>query len=246
VTALELAVHTWGEDGATRRALVMHGIGSNAAGWWRLGPDLASLGYHVTAPDLRGHGNSPKAESMTIPEYAGDALALGDHWDLILGHSLGGAIALQAISSRPDLTDRLILQDPAIMGVNSPEVVELLLSDYEEPITAESVHARSPQWHSRDAEIKAEALRQSGPDVVLRTIRDGPAWNYWDEMLGLEIPVLLIGADPAMGALVQPSVGEAAAAANPNLRFEVVEHGSHSMHRDRYEDYWALVGEFAR
>lgn len=242
---LELASEQWGE-GEPRKALVMHGIGSNAAGWWRLGPDLASLGYHVTAPDLRGHGNSPKSEDMSIPDYAGDVLALGTHWDLILGHSLGGAIALAALSSRPGLADRLILQDPAIMGINTPEVVELLLSDYEEPITTESVHRRSPHWHPRDAEIKAEALRQSGPEVVLRTIRDGPGWNHWDDMIGLEIPVLLIGADPEMGALVPPWVGEAAAAANPNLRFEVIVNGSHSMHRDRYDDYWALVAEFAR
>jgi pimeloyl-ACP methyl ester carboxylesterase len=240
---LTLATTEWGAG--PRRALVMHGIGSNAAGWWRLGPDLADLGYRVVAPDLRGHGASPKAASMLIDEYRDDVLELGTGWDLVLGHSLGGAIALAANAAVSGWTDQLILQDPAIIGSNSPEVVAWLLSEYGEPITDEAIAQSNPHWHPTDAAIKAEALRQAGPEVVHRTIGEGASWNYWSELVAVTVPTLLIGADPEMGALVGPEIGAAAVQENPHIRFETVVGGSHSMHRDEYDPYWELVRGFA-
>lgn len=240
---IELNVTEWGTG--PRRALVLHGIGSNAAGWWRLGPDLAALGYHVVAPDLRGHGFSPKAARMLIEDYRDDVLELGSGWDLVLGHSLGGAVVLAVIAVDETFTTRLILQDPAIFGSDDPEVLAYLLSDYEAPITAERVAAANPRWHPRDAAIKAEALHQSGPEVIHLTVGEGGPWNYWDQLVALRIPTLLIGADPDLNALVPPHVGKAAAEANPNIRFETVVGGSHSMHRDEYDAFWKLVREFA-
>jgi pimeloyl-ACP methyl ester carboxylesterase len=240
---VQLNTNEWGDG--ERRALLLHGIGSNSAGWWRVGPDLAGLGYHVIGPDLRGHGLSPKGARMRIEDYRDDILELGTGWDLVLGHSLGGAIALAANASTPGWASRLILQDPAIIGSDSPDVVAWLLSEYEDPITDEGIAASNPHWHPTDAAIKAEALRQAGPEVVHRTVGDGPPWNHWDDLVALEIPTLLIGADPEMGALVGPVIGTAAVEANPMIRFETVSGGSHSMHRDEYDAYWSLVREFA-
>ena len=240
---VRLVTSTWGTG--PLRALLIHGIASNRAGWWRLGPDLAALGYEVTAPDLRGHGTSPKGDHMRIDDYCDDVLALGGGWDLVLGHSLGGAVALAAMAAAPEWAARLILQEPAITGVNSPEVVAWLLQGYEEPISAERVAVSNPHWHPTDARHKAEALRQSGPEVVRRTIVDGEPWDYRDVIVALSKPTLLIGADPEVGGFISPEIGRAAQDANPMIRFEIVRDGSHSMHRDQYDAFWKLVGEFA-
>lgn len=243
MAAVKLSTSTWGTG--PRRALLIHGIASNSAGWWRLGPDLAALGYEVTAPDLRGHGTSPKGDRMRIDDYCADVLALGADWDLVLGHSLGGAVALAAMTASPHWAARLILQEPAVTGADGPEVVAWLLQGYEEPISAERVAASNPRWHPTDAHHKAEALRQSGPDVVVRTIVEGKPWDYWDDLVALSKPTLLIGADPEMGGFIGPEIGRAAQDANPMIRFETVRDGSHSMHRDEYDAFWKLVGEFA-
>ena len=240
---LNLATSEWGSG--PRSALVIHGIASSGAGWWRLGPDLAGLGYQVVAPDLRGHGSSPKSADMLIHDYRDDVLALRSSWDLVLAHSLDGAIALAAIEQESQWVGRLILQDPAIVGFNVPEVVAMLLADYEEPITDGRVAADNPRWHPTDAAIKAEALRRSGPEVVNGTVVQGTPWNYWDQLEALSVPTLLIGADPELGALIRPEIGTAAAESNPMIRFETVRGGSHSMHRDEYRAYWRLVREFA-
>jgi pimeloyl-ACP methyl ester carboxylesterase len=241
VAALKLETTTWGDG--PRRALIVHGISSNRSGWWRFGPDLAGLGYRVVAPDLRGHGESPKSDRMLIEDYRDDLMALGEGWDLVLGHSLGGAIVLAALEIAPAGTARLVLQDPAIIGSSDPSVRDWLLADYVVPITAERVAEENPRWHPHDAARKAEALRQSGPEVVHRTLEE--PWNYWDALAGLTVPTLLIGADPERGALVGPVLGSAAEQANGNIRFVTIPGGSHSMHRDEYDAFWAVVREFA-
>ena len=68
---MHLATTTWGDG--HRRALFLHGISSNAAGWWRLGPDLAALGFTVVAPDLRGHGETGRAADYLLESYRDDA-----------------------------------------------------------------------------------------------------------------------------------------------------------------------------
>ena len=63
----------WGE-GNPKTVLLLHGISSNKEGWWRVGPALADLGYHVIAPDLRGHGVNELPGSMTLDDFASDVL----------------------------------------------------------------------------------------------------------------------------------------------------------------------------
>ena len=46
----------WGSRGPA--FVLWHGITSSARNWWRVGPFLAGLGFHVWAPDLPGHGSS--------------------------------------------------------------------------------------------------------------------------------------------------------------------------------------------
>ena len=74
------------------KALLIHGLSSNSSTWWRIRAALEADGWEVTAPDLRGHGTSAPAASYRLTDYAAD-LPTGP-WDLIIGHSLGGAIAV--------------------------------------------------------------------------------------------------------------------------------------------------------
>ncbi len=57
----------------------------------------------------------------------------------------------------------------------------------------------------------------------------------------LSIPTLLLAADPDLTALIRPEMGDAAVDVNPLISFATVPNGDHSMHRDEYEAFWALV-----
>lgn len=105
------------ETGRGEPLVLLHGLGANRTVWARVTPSLATDRL-VLAADLPGFGNSPPAaRGFKLTEVA-DALAetvaerAGGPFDLV-GNSLGGAVALQLASRRPELVRSLILAAPA-------------------------------------------------------------------------------------------------------------------------------------
>lgn len=93
--------------------LLIHGIGDSSATWCDLIPHLAQK-HTVIAPDLLGHGSSDKPRAdYSVAAYANgmrDLLAvLGIGRVTVVGHSLGGAVAMQFVYQFPHLVDRLVL-----------------------------------------------------------------------------------------------------------------------------------------
>ena len=109
-----LHVETWGEADAPR-VVCLHGVTGRGAGWHRLAQGWLAE-YHVLAPDLIGHGDSPYEPPWSIGEHLGAIVAtVGAEPAAWIGHSYGGRLALELAAGRPDLVDRLVLLDPAIL-----------------------------------------------------------------------------------------------------------------------------------
>lgn len=67
-----MASRTWGEEGRPLAVLV-HGVTDSSRAWWRVGPWFAEDGWRVGAPDLRGHGKSPRIRGgESLEDLAGD------------------------------------------------------------------------------------------------------------------------------------------------------------------------------
>ena len=235
---LQLETLRWGERGP--RVLLIHGLTSSARSWWRFGAEMARAGYRVNAPDLRGHGDSPRGDDYLLASYATDVLALDRGWDVVVGHSLGGAIAAIAQATDPSFADRLVLEDP-LLRLSEPES---FIAEYTKPFedpSARAVLAEHPRWHPQDTRIKAEALAASSPEVVRRTALENQPWDVVPETMELDCPTLLIAADPSENALVTPEMGEGIAAANPHVTFQVLVGAGHSLHRDSYGAFWEVL-----
>lgn len=239
---VELATTTWG-DGPTR-ILLVHGLSSNAAGWWRLGPDLAALGCTVVAPDLRGHGSSGDGDAFHLEAYRDDVLEMGGGWDVALGHSLGGAVVLACQLADPGFASALVLEDPAIGLDASDELIEWLATDYAEPITIEAIAAKRPRWEPEDVAAKVRALRDAGRHIVAPTVQ-ALAVDLWPELGRVDVPVLVIGADPELDTTVPTSVGEWIAGAT-NATYIPVPGAGHSIHRDSYDAFWSELETWLR
>jgi pimeloyl-ACP methyl ester carboxylesterase len=224
--------------------LLLHGVGSNAAGWWRVGEDLAEHGWTVVAPDLRGHGTSPSADRYSLHDHAADVLALGGPWDAVLGHSMGGAVAVLASSRDASLAARLVLQDPAIVATpDREETIRGLVEVYERPLTPEQVAADNPRWHQRDCETKAEALLRTGPDLIRATVDDSWPWNVLADTAGLSVPTTIVGSDPEAGGIFAVALGEWLVGVNAKIDYRMLAGAAHSAHRcdDDYPRYFAEV-----
>lgn len=93
--------------------LLIHGIGDNSTTWNGVHAKLAQR-FTVIAPDLLGHGQSDKPRAdYSVAAYANGMRDLLSVLDIervtIVGHSLGGGVAMQFAYQFPQLVDRLIL-----------------------------------------------------------------------------------------------------------------------------------------
>ncbi len=238
---MRLWVQYWGDGPKT--ALLVHGLSSSAAGWWRLAPALASHGYRITAPDLRGHGNTGPAPSYQLKDYAADLVELPGTWDCVIGHSLGGAAAAIA-SQQLGWARSMVLLDPALWVADDPEAEADMTRSFRGPPTAAAVMKQNPTWHPEDARIKAEAIQQTSVEVAVATIRQNRPWNVVPIVAGVSIPTLILGADPARDALVPRALGEGLAAMSDLIEYQWVRHASHSLHRDEFDAAWSALSEW--
>jgi pimeloyl-ACP methyl ester carboxylesterase len=119
------------EEGAGDPLVLVHGAGTSGAIWRRVVPLLAPR-YRVVAPDVPGYGGSPAAGPGFALEEVADHLAeelrsagVEGPYDLV-GHSMGGAIAILIAARRPERVRRLILAAPAGLAAVPRPVAALL------------------------------------------------------------------------------------------------------------------------
>jgi pimeloyl-ACP methyl ester carboxylesterase len=100
--------------------LLIHGIVGCAAQWDQVVPLLAER-YTVVAPDLLGHGQSAKPRGdYSLGAYAASVrdllVALGHRRATVVGHSLGGGVAMQFAYEYPPFAERLVLVSSGGLG----------------------------------------------------------------------------------------------------------------------------------
>ena len=104
------------EAGQGAPLVLLHGLFGSARNWGAMQKALAAE-YRVVALDLRNHGASPHAPGMAYAAQAEDVAetlaALGFERAAVLGHSMGGKVAMMLALTRPDLVERLIVADIA-------------------------------------------------------------------------------------------------------------------------------------
>src|SRR4051794_22626280 len=117
-TGVELEVLEAGSD-SRRKLMLVHGFTGAKEDFADHLEQWEARGWHVVAPDLRGHGASGApsgTDQYTLKSFASDVVALVDAlgWDrlVLLGHSMGGMIAqLAALELGPSRLEGLVLMD---------------------------------------------------------------------------------------------------------------------------------------
>ena len=125
---LELAWRCWPAEKATGVIVLIHGLADHGLRFSETGQYFARHGWAVYACDLRGHGDSSdghrpgRVHIDRFSDYGRDvqamlALTRQRHPGLphvILGHSMGGLVALSYVLEHPDEFDGLVLSSPAL------------------------------------------------------------------------------------------------------------------------------------
>ncbi len=104
------------EIGSGKALFVLHGLFGSLDNWQTFGK-LLSESHRVILVDLRNHGRSFHSEEMNFEVMSGDLLELSKQLNIqsfdLLGHSLGGKMAMHFALHHPDKVEKLIIVDVA-------------------------------------------------------------------------------------------------------------------------------------
>ncbi|KQC32531.1 alpha/beta hydrolase [Nonlabens sp. YIK11] len=97
--------------------VILHGFLGMADNWKTLGTQWSESGFEVHLLDQRNHGRSFHSDEHNYDVMAADLKEYCDHHNLeniiLLGHSMGGKVAMRAAVLYPELIDKLIIADIA-------------------------------------------------------------------------------------------------------------------------------------
>jgi pimeloyl-ACP methyl ester carboxylesterase len=182
--------------------VVLHGIGSSATAYAPLLRQLReSLPHTILAPDAPGHGFSDIPEPLPGPSDFFDAVAealdrLLDRPAVVIGTSMGGALALRYAASRPDQVAGLFLCSPAGAPMSGPELAALR-QVFELPQPEDGVAFVERLFHEppRGQQLVGRLVRTRLRMPTVRTLLDGvgPAdFLTIDEADRLTMPITLL------------------------------------------------------
>lgn len=250
---MKLNVQAWGDPDAPPLVCI-HGVTGHAGRFERLAARLG--GYHVIAPDLRGHGFSGDEPPWDIEQHLADLVETLDIEDgAWLGHSFGGRLVVELAARLPKLVRRALLLDPAlrILPHVARDLAEADLADLSFESIADAIDARltSGRLLRTPRELLEEelpAFLEQGRDGRYRYRHSRPAViTAWSEMTRPilthpPIPTLLVAADESW--LVLDEDVDAYRQAIGDLLEVVRVPGGHVVLWDAFEETAGVVAEF--
>ncbi|MGI8983110.1 MAG: alpha/beta fold hydrolase [Acidimicrobiales bacterium] len=263
----DVTLHVVGAGEGGRPLMLVHGFTATSDELAGVMEPLAGMGWHVVAPDLRGHGRSDSptdAGAYSLELMAGDVVALADRlgWGrfTLLGHSMGGGIAQLVALDHPQRLRALVLASTfhgPVPGITA-ELVELgrwVVAASGMEGLADAMAARRSE--SPESVAAFERLQEAVPGYAeasrARLVSTSP--DMWaamaprfvsqddrlDRLAGLEVPTsVIVGElDATMGDDCRRL-----AATIPGAELTVIAGAGHVPQLERPDAWWAAVSGF--
>jgi pimeloyl-ACP methyl ester carboxylesterase len=225
--------------------LLLHGLGVGGSIWQafarRLLPDLAAV-----APDLRGHGQSDAPPGGYAPtDYANDLLEvlLVEGAMPVVGHSLGALVALRMAELEPTFVPWIVLLDPPLdRDLRNPEVESVYRLRHARAGELEKyLLGRNPGGGALLADSLAKLFRQASDGAFEAMLA---AWPF--EAPSVELPVLVLQADPTHGGILGDAAAQAFVKRLPHGRLQKIPGATHALHASHPAEVAQAILKFAR
>lgn len=216
---------------------------------------------HVYAPDLRGHGYATHVpDAYHVRDYATDVRALIEgvigEPAIVVGHSLGGLVALHVAADAPALVRGVFLEDPPVYSTSPERMVG-------NPRQEQFVQTRRAlvAFAERDAAVADVAAQMGGgtlqrgvqyrlldPDVLTPAI-EGRLWEGSDReavLAAVRCPVRLLAGEPAFGGELTDDDLARFRAAVPHATTRVLKGAGHGLRAEQPDTYRDELTAFLR
>jgi pyruvate dehydrogenase E2 component (dihydrolipoamide acetyltransferase) len=243
-----------------RPIVFIHGLGGSLSSWQLVMGGLAD-GHRMTAVDLPGHGGSsktaPSAVDYSVNGLAADvavALATGKRKpSVIVGHSLGGAVALKLAIEHPELVAGLVLIDSAALGSTiGQELLDLMAGDAG-PETARgllSLFFEDQKLVTDRGVDEMTGFQQDGGWEAQQAVANAAfaggrqSFGLDDALQGIEKPVLLIWGEN--DRVIPLSDAVAALTVFPDALLRVLPNTGHVPQVERAAEVATAIDRFVR
>jgi pimeloyl-ACP methyl ester carboxylesterase len=248
----------WGSPGDPDLVL-LHGGSLSAIDWQEVAPTFAASGFHVTAPDLRGCGESdwdPEAR-YGVEDILVDLDELFEHLGLdsfdLIGHSLGAVTACVYAARHPERVRKLVMEDGGPANHTRPSSLEnptvvFDSRDHALAALAKSLPRGVPDWvpESRFREIDGGRLTwRSDIEGRIRWSAAGGEpliRGLWPYVEAVRSPTLVVRG--AESPLFMREVAERMTALNPMIGLVTIAGAGHLVHCEQPAAFAAAVLAF--
>jgi pimeloyl-ACP methyl ester carboxylesterase len=265
VRAGEVNLEVLEAGGGGQPLLLVHGFCGAKEDFAEAVPLLAERGWHVVAPDLRGHGQSDApsgTHAYGLATFASDVAALADAlaWPRfsLLGHSMGGMVAQLVALAHPERVEALVLMDTShgpLDGLDAG-LIEVAKAVVAEGGTAALVKAQQETEGPLDTPAHQRLLAErAGYREFCEAKTLTASADMWlgtvDEMLGQEdrlraLARMQVRTLVIVGEQDEPFRGDAEdlARAIPGARLAVIADAGHSPQFEAQERWWEALSGF--
>lgn len=244
-------LHYLDRAGSGTVLMLVHGYTGSSADWEELLP-LLPADWRIVRPDLRGAGESGKPETgYFIETYARDiadlTAALSVPPFVLIGHSMGGAVAAQFAVEHQDLLRGLILLAPAPLNGLAPPDPAMLAQMEQMRGNIALMKQMAQMTYSRPL---SDATVERGIAQGLK-VSDGHRRESLDSMVGLRLyerlpalnlPALMVGGD--LDNLVPVATMLEAYGRIPNCGLQIFHRVGHMVQQEVPLEFASLVQDF--
>jgi pimeloyl-ACP methyl ester carboxylesterase len=222
-----------GDSGARKQSLVfIAGSGGDHTAWLNQYAQLKEQ-YNIIAVDLPGHGRSEGGGEKHVPDYCVwiknllDVLCLNEA--ILVGHSLGAAIALQFAVSHPEAIAGIVCLGGGMKMPVNPFMLEFLKTNPPE-IPAEIVDmmckfSLAKENRSQFSAVLQKSISQSKVDILYGDLSACNELDLTEEAKKIKVPALIVcGAEDKM---TPPDLSRALAANIKGSSLEIIAGAGH-------------------
>ena len=179
-----------------RRSIIfVHGAGGNALVWQNQRRGL-DRGINTICLDLPGHGQSPGPGCGSIAEYSHWLLrfieSLGLSGVVVAGHSMGGAVVLEAAISQPGQLDGLVLVGSGVRLRVNPKIFQGLETDFASAAEQLVRLCYGPESSGKLIQWGLERFLEQRPEVILDDFRACNEFDRFGQIGGIKHPSLVL------------------------------------------------------